>query len=215
MKLQTAIVVTGSGLAAVVLADNIAGESRNYVKIGGYLAMAVGVASLFDGIAAAGGLGSLLGGLLQKPKLEPVANGELGPEPVVNPGGAPASQFLALDGQVLTPSQDSTLHARQQLTLDGTYPVELNIENNRDTPVSGFVQLEAVEATIFGGAQSSRLISPPISMPPHTFQRFAMNMPCASGRFVLGVKVNLRATFVQDDGRGRIIGRLSTDFLLA
>ncbi len=215
MKLQHAAMIAGAGVVAIGASSHVPGQTRLYLKVGGFIAVGVGLAALIDSIGEQGGLSGVLGGILDRPKVEPVTDGTLDPEPVVNPGAAPAVEFLKLEGRILSPVEDQVLHARKQLVVDGTYPVELVLENNRATTVEGFLQLRAVEETIFGPVVQSQLATPPITLPPRSFQRLAVNMPCASGRFSVAVNIALSVAFVQNDGRERLIGPLHTPFVLS
>ena len=194
MKLEHAVMLTGGGIAAAVLAKNIPGESSVYVRAAGFFAAAIGAASLAE---------TLFG---EKPAFVPVAAAGVPDEPVI---ATPGAQYIALEGSILSPAEGETLHARQQLTLDGTYPVVLEVENHRDSAARGYVRLDAIEETIFGPAIPARLISPPLDVPPNSFQRFTVNMPAASGRLSLAINVYLSAAFVEDNGRERnlVLGR--------
>lgn len=202
MKLQHAALLTGGGVAAVVLAKHVPGESQVYVRAAGYFAAAVGLAGLVDALLERGGLSGVLEDALSRPPVVPVAGGGVPDEPVIT---TPGAQFLALEGRVLSPVDGETLRARQQLILDGTYPVELQITNSRDTVAQGYVRLDAIEDTIFGPSTPSRLVSPPLELAPNSFQRLRVNMPAASGRMSLAINVYLSATWVQNDGRERLL----------
>lgn len=133
------------------------------------------------------------------------------PAPIkVNPTGEPASEFLNLTGTILSPLNGETLHARKQLTLDGTYPVEVALRNDRSSSARGYVRITTVEDTLLGSPTSGGVAGDTMTLPPHSYRRLTINVPAASGRASLGISVELWATFVQvADQRERDLGRLS------
>lgn len=214
MKATESLLLSGAGLAAVALAPSLPGKTSIVVRVGGLIAAVAGAFLFMEALREEGGIAGLLGGVLggkSAPPVQPIDEGTIPPDPIVNPG-APHVDFLALRGQILSPLDDSVLHARAELTLDGTYPVDLVVTNGRDTPAEGFIKVRTVEETIFQDAVNGGLVGPPMTLAPHSFQRVTLHVACASGRIIVGAKINARVEFQQNDGRVRDFG--SVDFIL-